>query len=159
MTILCQVCWLLFLWEISNTYLHSILGLGQYHCEPEEEITSVTSFSIKVQDEDKPFFCLGTMIYKADEQEPVSGRLLIFSAFTSKTPSKKSSLELSLITSVKVEGCVYALKIVKDRIVAAVNSSVRLFTPSRRPLSEICTRSFFIDLRPRLKMSLCHSSR
>lgn len=104
------------------------LGLGQYHCNPEEEITSVTSFTAKVQDEEKPFFCLGTMIYKAEEKEPVTGRLLIFSAFTANTPSRVSTLELSLIASTTVEGCVYALKIVQDRIVAAVNSTVRLLT-------------------------------
>lgn len=103
----------------------SYSDLGKYNCENDEEITSVASFRTRVEDEDKPFFCLGTMIYKAEEKEPAVGRLLVFTAYTPTNSTKTSSLELSLVTSAKVEGCVYALKMVDGKIVAAVNSSVR----------------------------------
>lgn len=100
------------------------LALGQYNCENDEEITSVASFKIQVQDEEKPLFCLGTMLFKDEEKEPSVGRLIIFTAYTPINSTKTSSLELSLVASTKVEGCVYALKIVDGKIVAAVNSSV-----------------------------------
>jgi len=98
--------------------------LGQFNCDLDEEITSVVSFSLTVEGQQKPFFCLGTVIYKAEELEPTAGRLLILTAYTSATQSKSSSLELSMVTSADVWGCVYSLKVVEDKIVAAVNSSV-----------------------------------
>ena len=101
-----------------------LLDLGQFNCGPDEEITSVVSFSITVEGQKKPFFCLGTVFYKAEEKEPTAGRLLIFTAYTSTMQSKLSSLELSMLTFADVKGCVYSLKVVEDKIVAAVNSSV-----------------------------------
>lgn len=77
-----------------------------------------------VEGQKKPFFCLGTVVYKAEENEPTAGRLLIFTAYTSTTQSKSSALELSMLTFADVKGCVYSLKVVEDKIVAAVNSSV-----------------------------------
>lgn len=104
--------------------LTSDIGLGRYKTEPNEEITSILSFKAVVEDQEKPFFCLGTVIYKEEELEPTSGRLLIFTAHSSTVATKTSSLELSLVTSSKVKGCVYALKEVEGKIIAAVNSSV-----------------------------------
>ena len=98
--------------------------MGQFNCGPDEEITSVVSFCMTVEGQKKPFFCLGTVSYKAEEKEPTAGRLLIFTAYTSTTQSKLSSLELSMLTFANVKGCVYSLKVVEDKIVAAVNSSV-----------------------------------
>jgi len=98
------------------------LVLGQYHCEPDEEITSVETFNLNVEGREVPFFCLGTLIYDPEEKEPSKGRLLVFTATTS--PSKVSTLELSMLASARVKGCVFSLKIVNKKIVAAVNSSV-----------------------------------
>lgn len=67
-----------------------------------------------------PFFCVGTYVYKAGEVEPSAGRLMVFTASTSTS----SNLALSLMASTKVPGCVYALTVVQNQIVAAVNSSV-----------------------------------
>ncbi|KDR82646.1 hypothetical protein GALMADRAFT_837022 [Galerina marginata CBS 339.88] len=106
---------------------NSLSRLGQYQCEPDEEIASVTSFTATVENQEKPFFCLGTMVYKAEEKEPSSGRLLVFTAYTATNSSRTSSLELSLVASTEVEGCVYALKNVNGRLVAAVNSSILLY--------------------------------
>jgi DNA damage-binding protein 1 len=98
--------------------------LGQFYCDSDEEITSVVSFSITIEGQKKPLFCLGTVFYKAEEKEPTAGRLLIFTAYTLTTQSKSSSLELSMLTFANVKGCVYSLKVVENKIVAAVNSSV-----------------------------------
>lgn len=98
--------------------------LCQFNCDSDEEITSVVSFSLTVEGRKKPFFCLGTVFYKAEEVEPTAGRLLIFTAYPSTTQSKLPSLELAMLTSTTVRGCVYSLKFVEDKIVAAVNSSV-----------------------------------
>ncbi|KAF8908996.1 CPSF A subunit region-domain-containing protein [Gymnopilus junonius] len=106
---------------------NSLSRLGQYQCEPDEEITAVLSFNSIVENESKPFFCLGTMLYKPEEKEPSVGRLLIFTAYTATGTSKTSSLELSLVASAEVQGCVFALKYVNDKIVAAVNSSILLY--------------------------------
>lgn len=69
-------------------------------------------------------FCLGTYIYEAEEKEPTNGRLLIFTAYQSESPSNASSLQLSMVASTDVKGCVYALTVVGDTVVAAVNSAV-----------------------------------
>jgi DNA damage-binding protein 1 len=69
-------------------------------------------------------FCLGTYTYEAEEKEPTNGRLLLFTAYQSETLSKASILQLSLLTSVDVQGCVYAVTVMGDMIVAAVNSAV-----------------------------------
>ncbi|KAF9485871.1 hypothetical protein BDN70DRAFT_870784 [Pholiota conissans] len=106
-----------------NTLAH----LGRYKTGPNEEITSVLSFKAVVDAQEKPFFCLGTVIYKEEEIEPTSGRLLIFTTHAATISAKSSSLELSLITSSEVKGCVYSLKEVEGQIVAAVNSSILLY--------------------------------
>ncbi|KAF8967077.1 CPSF A subunit region-domain-containing protein [Flammula alnicola] len=105
----------------------SLARLGQYKCAPNEEITSALTFKSLVENQEKPFFCLGTVVYKEEEIEPTSGRLLIFTAYTSAAPTKTSSLELSLVASAEVKGCVYALKNVEGKIVAAINSCVLLY--------------------------------
>ncbi len=96
-----------------------------YTAEADEEIVSILSFRAQVNNQETPFFCLGTVIYKEDEIEPSAGRLLIFRAHTSATTQKTSSLDLALVASEKVTGVVYSLVLVEGKIVAAVNSSVR----------------------------------
>jgi DNA damage-binding protein 1 len=98
------------------------LVLGRYRCEPDEEITSVVPFTSSLENQEQHFFCLGTMIYNPEETEPSSGRLLIFTAFAGMT--RTSTLELSMLASAEVNGCVFALSIVGNKIAAAVNSAV-----------------------------------
>lgn len=100
--------------------------LGVYNAEANEEIVSILSFKTQVNNQQTPFFCLGTVIYKDEEIEPTAGRLLIFTAHTSATATKTSSLDLALVASAQVGGVVYSLVAVEGKIVAAVNSSVRL---------------------------------
>jgi DNA damage-binding protein 1 len=85
----------------------------------DEEITAVTTLCPLVGGSRMPLFCLGTFTYEPDEKEPSNGRLLIFTAFPSS-----SNMQLSLVASADVKGCVYSLALVNDTIVAAVNSSV-----------------------------------
>lgn len=99
------------------------LVLGRYRCEPDEEITSVVPFTSTLESEEQHFFCLGTMIYNPEETEPSTGRLLVFTAFAGVT--RMPCLELSMLASTEVKGCVFALSTVEDKIVAAVNSAVR----------------------------------
>lgn len=79
-----------------------------------------------------PFFIAGTFVYRPEETEPETGRLLLISVST--TPNARNpSYQLSLASSTQVKGCVYALTpaFTKDgeypRFVAAVNSSIVLF--------------------------------
>ena len=67
-------------------------------------------------------FCLGTYILDPEETEPSSGRLLVFTAIPDSM--KEPNLNLLMVTSTEVKGCVYALSIVGQNIVAAVNSAV-----------------------------------
>lgn len=98
--------------------------LSNFNCGPEEEITALTAYSPMVNGKAMSLFCLGTYIYEAEEKEPTNGRLLIFTAYQSESPSNTSSLQLSMVASADVKGCVYALTVVGDTVVAAVNSAV-----------------------------------
>ncbi|KAF8158252.1 mono-functional DNA-alkylating methyl methanesulfonate N-term-domain-containing protein [Crassisporium funariophilum] len=106
---------------------NSLAHLGQVNLESDEEIASVTSFSMSFEGQKRPFFCLGTFRYKPEETEPSSGRLLIYTAYTSAKQSRVPSLELSLVTYAEVKGLVFDIKFVEEKIVAAVNSSVLLY--------------------------------
>lgn len=89
---------------------------------------SLANFSIAVKNQEMPFFCLGTVIYKEEEIEPTSGRLLILTAHSSTSATKASGLELLLVAAAEVKGAVHSLKVVEGKIVAAVNSSVCIFS-------------------------------
>jgi DNA damage-binding protein 1 len=93
--------------------------LGTFNFETDEEVTALATLSPRIGDKSLPLFCLGTYIYEPDEKEPTKGKLRLFTAFSSA-----SDLQLSLVTSADVKGCVYSLAIVGDTVVAAVNSSV-----------------------------------
>ena len=67
------------------------------------------------------YLCLGTFTYQADEKEPTEGRLLLFDIH--EVPSARGQ-QLSLVASVDVQGCVYALANHDQMIAAAVNASV-----------------------------------
>ncbi|KAF9463019.1 CPSF A subunit region-domain-containing protein [Collybia nuda] len=105
----------------------SLSTLSNFNCAPEEEITALTAYSPSVDGNSMSLFCLGTYLFDAEEKEPTNGRLLIFTAYQSESPSKSSSLQLSMVASTDVKGCVYALTIVGDLVVAAVNSAVRMY--------------------------------
>ncbi|KAF8895272.1 CPSF A subunit region-domain-containing protein [Infundibulicybe gibba] len=101
--------------------------LGQFNCDPDEEIFSITTFAPTIGDKTQSLFCVGTYLYREDETEPSQGRLIIFRTTTADGRTGPSTLQLSLLTSKQLRGCVTALTIVDDMILAAVNSSVLLF--------------------------------
>ncbi|KAJ7242817.1 mono-functional DNA-alkylating methyl methanesulfonate N-term-domain-containing protein [Mycena haematopus] len=101
--------------------------LSQYNCEADEEITCVTTLTLKQDEESIPFFCLGTYTFEGDETVPANGRLLVFSAYPHKTQSWSQNFELSLAASADLRGCVYSITTVKGMIAIGVNSAVMLY--------------------------------
>ncbi|KAF9561348.1 hypothetical protein CPC08DRAFT_689138 [Agrocybe pediades] len=104
----------------------ALTSLAEYTCEENEEVTSLVSFTGTENGEEKPFFCLGTMIFNPEEKEPSAGKLHVFTAYSGNV-GRKSTLELSLVASAEVKGCVFALQSVDGKIAAAVNSSILLY--------------------------------
>ncbi|KAF7346073.1 CPSF-A domain-containing protein [Mycena sanguinolenta] len=102
-------------------------NLSQYNCDAEEEITCVTTLTLKQDQESTAFFCLGTYKFVGDETTPANGRLLVFSAHSRKTESWSQNFELSLAASADVRGCVYSITTVKGMIAIGVNSAVMLY--------------------------------
>ncbi|KAK2459647.1 hypothetical protein APHAL10511_008292 [Amanita phalloides] len=106
--------------------------MSRFWCDEDEEITCVTTFKFKGEEgKIMPLFCAGTYRYNPQEVEPVQGRILVFAPFVSEEDLKKTSHQLSLLASLTVKGCVYALTTVSDCVVAAVNSSVELYQLER----------------------------
>lgn len=66
-------------------------------------------------------FCLGTVVIRPEEREPSSGRLLLFSL-----SSADGVRTLNTLTMHKVKGCVYALALISENLIAAaINTNVR----------------------------------
>ncbi|KAF8208666.1 mono-functional DNA-alkylating methyl methanesulfonate N-term-domain-containing protein [Mycena galopus ATCC 62051] len=101
--------------------------LSQYTCEAGEEITCVTTLTLKQDEKSTAFFCLGTYTVDGDETVPPTGRLLVFSAYSPQAESWSQNFELSLAASAEVRGCVYSITTVKGMIAIGVDSSVMLF--------------------------------
>lgn len=110
------------LWLLATNF-QIPLDLTQFNCDSDEEITALTIIP-QINDTSVPLFCLGTMVYQADEREPAEGRLLILDARSVNGQSRSTNLQLSLVTSLNLKGCVYSLTIINGLIAAAVNASV-----------------------------------
>ncbi|CAL1713378.1 unnamed protein product [Somion occarium] len=116
----------------------SFQRLCQFVCEPEEEITSVCALehldsSNPVFEARKPTFCIGTVYHRHGEREPSAGRLIVFQESTPDDSSAVGS-KLSTLAEIETSGCVWAIDVVKDMIVAAMNSSVVLYTLATNPV-------------------------
>jgi DNA damage-binding protein 1 len=98
--------------------------LSQFNCEPDEEITALETLSLTSDGHAHglSYICVGTFFYQADETEPTEGRVLVFRTY--EVPPS-SSQQLSLVTSVQVEGCVYAMANANGMLAVAINASVR----------------------------------
>ncbi|KAF8630852.1 hypothetical protein AX17_005211 [Amanita inopinata Kibby_2008] len=101
--------------------------ISRFWCEQGEEITSVTTFIFKDGDKNIPLFCVGTYRYDPEETEPIHGRILVFATMSADPGPKQFGMQLSLLSSASVKGCVYSLATVDNSVVAAVNSSVELY--------------------------------
>ncbi|KAJ7043868.1 mono-functional DNA-alkylating methyl methanesulfonate N-term-domain-containing protein [Mycena alexandri] len=100
-------------------------NLSQYNCNPDEEITCVTSLTLDQNGVPTPFFFVGTYVVKPDEDIPTSGRLIVFS--TGKQPSP----ELSLFASRGLPGCIYTIAKMNNNMIAiGVDSAVMVLTLS-----------------------------
>jgi len=101
--------------------------LGQYNTPINEEMTSALALSAPVNGQHRPFFCIGSYDYVASEIQPSVGRVTLLTAYTGgKQQTKTHSVEVAVLHQIKVPGCVYALKFVDGKIIAAVESSVGL---------------------------------
>ncbi|KAG6831954.1 hypothetical protein H0H92_006555 [Tricholoma furcatifolium] len=101
-------------------------NMANYNCEPNERLTALATHTLEINGMSTTAFCVG--VHKdALEVEPNEGRLLILSAKPPAEQTKTPQLQLSLLAATEVKGCTYAISIINDMIVAAVNSSVMLF--------------------------------
>lgn len=107
-----------------NWLFLTLPDMSHFNCEVGEEITAVLAITPVINDKSMPLFCLGTYTYEPEEKETMNGRLLVFTAFHSESETNGTNLQLSLVTSTDVRGCVYAMTLVNDMIVVSVNSSV-----------------------------------
>lgn len=97
----------------------------EFKCQPREEVTSLVNFTRNVGDKEVPYICAGLVEFPGEQHRPVIGRLRIFTA----SAPNDGATELIQVTSVDIpSGCVYALKFVNGRIVAAVESAVELYS-------------------------------
>lgn len=100
-------------------------GISQFICDQNEEVTAVCALdkldtSNPLFSTQKPSFCIGTVRHVPGEREPSSGRIIVF-----REPVSGSEVNrLSVLAKIDTEGCVWALDVVNDMIVAAINSSV-----------------------------------
>ncbi|KAF7299245.1 CPSF-A domain-containing protein [Mycena indigotica] len=104
----------------------SLTQLSEFEPKASEEITSVATL-ISGEDE-TVLFCVGSYNVDLHESEPKSGCLRVFSAHPLGSDAR-SSLDLQLLASSDIPGCVYDVKTVNGLIAVGVNSSVLLFRP------------------------------
>ncbi|KAF9496184.1 hypothetical protein BDN71DRAFT_1415949 [Pleurotus eryngii] len=97
-------------------------NLCEFFSEPHEEFTVITKMKSVTDVKDVSVYCVGSLRYKPQEIEPTGGRLYAFAA-----SYQQSTMQISVLASEEVNGCVYAVTVVGDLIAAAVNSAVMLF--------------------------------
>ncbi|KAI9348294.1 mono-functional DNA-alkylating methyl methanesulfonate N-term-domain-containing protein [Zopfochytrium polystomum] len=91
----------------------------QYTFELTESAHSICSFR---GESGTTYFAVGTAQTLPYEEEASNGRILIFK-IQSSTEQRRISLEVAL----DVKGCVYAIMLVKGRLVAGINNRVQVF--------------------------------
>ena len=79
--------------------------------------TGVSLISLNFTDDPVSYFVLGTAVIIATESEPTKGRLLLFSVVERK---------LTLVCELEVKGSVYSMSALNGKLLATVNSRVRL---------------------------------
>lgn len=104
-----------------SAILTSLLDLCEFFSEPHEEFTAIARLKSVTDVENLSVYCVGSLRYKPQEIEPTGGRLYAFAA-----SYQQSTMQISVLASEEVNGCVYAVTVVGDLIAAAVNSAVRL---------------------------------
>lgn len=98
-----------------------LVGLVEYQCNPDEEFTSLAYFTKSIGGKKREYLCAGMIVYPAEHNLPVKGRLHIFCI----EPVEKTDVpRLSLMASQDLEAPILAVKIVKGSIVVAAESVV-----------------------------------
>ena len=101
-----------------------MIGVGQYVCEANEEITAVASSStllISTDGRNHSCFAVGSVKHELGKPEPSLGRLMLFA---SGDAVSASSSAIRPYVSAETDGCVYAVGVLGNFIVAAVNTAV-----------------------------------
>lgn len=101
-----------------------MIGIGQYVCEANEEITAVASSStllISTDGRNHSCFAVGSVKHELGKPEPGLGRLMLFA---SGDAVSASSSAIRPYVSAETDGCVYAVGVLGNFIVAAVNTAV-----------------------------------
>lgn len=99
------------------------VAMGQFVCEPDEEITAVHALTDLNVGNRAVAFCVATVRDQLEGAEPTEGRLLIF-ALDQDGGVASPRATPRLVASTPTAGCTYALTIVHGMIAAAVNTSV-----------------------------------
>lgn len=117
--------------------------LAQWKAELNEEMSALVAFTRKEGDQDVPYICTGSVVWPEGDK-PVTGRIRVFTLVA--TSGKDGRTELNPVASKEVEGSVYALKWVNDKLVAAVETAIYLYecipdpsTPSSFTLEGVAT--------------------
>ncbi|KAI0269851.1 CPSF A subunit region-domain-containing protein [Gloeopeniophorella convolvens] len=100
-------------------------ALGQFTCQPDEEITAITSLPLPGGDS---VICVGTVFFRPEEREPSQGRVLLFT--TEPLLDASGKRELKKLAEIDANGCVYALACVKGLLAAAIGPSVSTLASS-----------------------------
>jgi DNA damage-binding protein 1 len=95
-------------------YSSSFDILDEYQFGQYELAVSLVTFQLT-----KSFVAVGTGLALPDEDEPTSGRLLLFSIEGGK---------LELVCELEIKGCMYSIATIGGSLIAAVNASVSLIT-------------------------------
>ena len=65
------------------------------------------------------YLCVGTVVVDPNDLEPMDGRLVVF-----KVDTDEGRPTLCLVSSVSVQGCVYAMVFRRNTLALSVNSAV-----------------------------------
>ncbi|KAH7926445.1 hypothetical protein BV22DRAFT_1118853 [Leucogyrophana mollusca] len=89
-----------------------------------EEVLSLQNLAVSLKTGPTSYLCAGTMIFAEEETEPSDGRLILLAPDTSR-----AQMQVVVVASEHVKGCVYAIASTCGMIAAAVNSSVVVYRP------------------------------
>lgn len=99
-----------------SSYLQlSCIAFCEVSCEPGEYINAMNVVALS----EATYLCVGTVVVHPCDLEPAKGRLMIF-----KVHSGEGRPLLHLVSSVPVQGCVYAMVFRENTLALSVNSAV-----------------------------------
>lgn len=120
---------------------HTFEVVYAYQFNPHEVALSIISASLGTPD---TYYIVGTCIVNSDEPEPKSGRIMVF---------QWTEQKLNLIVEKEIKGAPYCLCEFNNKLLAAINSKVRLFdfTKDRELVNECSVYNTVIALHLKTK--------